>query len=187
MRVFREIDTGQKSPVQPEEKMPSIEMENRWRGPRYTLEEYHRLRRSGRMHRQWRQYYILAALVLICSGILYLAFSSEKKTQVSGQPPLEESLALVPEESSQGEMATVGEGLAAAQKVRVLLSAPEGGYIHRRLEIQCGENAWLEEGTQIQALTSGEKVVLEGGVWNYASDTIRLGGPGQEACFQSCP
>ena len=27
MRVFREIDTGQKSPVQPEEKMPSIEME----------------------------------------------------------------------------------------------------------------------------------------------------------------
>ena len=183
MRVFREIDAGQKSPVRPEEKLPSIEMENRWRGPRYTPEEYHRLRRSGRMHRQWRQYYILAALVLICSGILYLAFFSETKTQVSGPLPLEESSASVPEESSQGEMAAVGEGLAAAQKVRVLLSAPEGGYIHRRLEIECGENAWLEEGMQVQALASGEKLILEGGVWNYGLDTIRLSSTGQEACF----
>lgn len=207
MRVFREITpeskntrtaesypqagaAGPAAPVKQQRAVvekslePLSEPGEAYLRPRYSPEEYRQMHRGGRMGAGWKQYYVIAALVLICAGIVYLAvFSREKPQQVTNQPTAssvpQQGVLSVPEEESSAQPLS-GE---LPQKVRVLLNAASGGYTHGSVVVRCDQDSWLEDGDTVTTITDGSEILFESDSWSYGSDTIRLYSADQEARF----
>lgn len=200
MRVFREVVPSEKKKTQPavryqearvEKKVePMVQMPPRVLQPRYTPEEYRSLyKKKGR---SWKSYYVFAALVLICAGVIYLTFFSEGARQaMTEQEPsptigdssvtAEESISVaapIQEESTLPVMNTV-----IPQKIRVLISAPGGGYTHSSVSVLCGQDSWLQEEETVSTFMADQEITLEAGNWPYQSENIRLYSADDEARF----
>ncbi len=184
MRVFREVVPQEKKESRPAVRYQEARIEKKMDvpqvlQPRYTKEEYRSLYRkqSG----NWRTYYVLAALVLICAGIVYLAFFSDGAKQAMTQQ--KEPSVAVDEPSQDEESATEVMNTAIPQKVRVLISAPGGGYVHGSVSIRCGQDSWLQEDDTVSTLTADQEITFEAGVWPYESESVRFYSADDEARF----
>ncbi len=200
MRVFREVVPQKKKETQPAVRYqeariekraePTAPMPPRILQPRYTPGEYRSLYKKK--NRSWKAYYVFVALVLICAGVVYLTFFSEGAGQAMTEQEPSSTVgnsSVIAEESTpaaapvQEESTLQVMNTAIPQKIRVLISSPDGGYTHSSVSVLCGQDSWLQEEETVSTLSADQEITLEAGSWPYQSESIRLYSADDEARF----